>query len=46
MPQTVWTALDLTNVRTDVLKSLDLTRGPLAAARVVRAELATRQNER
>jgi hypothetical protein len=41
----VWTALDLTNVRTDVLRSLDLTRGPAAAAHAVRTELAARRAE-
>ena len=42
----VWTALDLTNVRTDVLIGLDLTRGPRAAAQAVRTELAARRAER
>jgi hypothetical protein len=41
----VWTAVDLADVRTDVLKSLDLARGPAAAAAAVRAELEARRAE-
>jgi len=40
-----WTALDLTNVRTDVLAGLDLRHGPPAAAKAVRTELAARRAE-
>jgi hypothetical protein len=45
MAQTVWSALDLTNVRTDVLRSLDLSHGPAAAVQAVRTELAARRAE-
>ena len=45
MSPLVWSALDLTNVRTDVLKSLDLARGPAAAVAAVRAELDARRAE-
>jgi len=41
----VWTALNLADVRTDVLTSLDLARGPAAAAHAVRTELAARRAE-
>ena len=43
---TVWTAVNLADVRTDVLQSIDLRNGPAAAALAVRQELAARRNER
>jgi len=43
---TVWTAIDLSGVRTDVLQSIDLRNGPPAAVLAVRQELAARRNER
>ena len=45
MSQNVWSAMDLASVRTDVLKGLDLARGPAPAAQAVRAELAARRAE-
>jgi hypothetical protein len=42
----VWTAIDLTDVRTDVLRSINLKNGPPAARDAVRAELAARRGER
>ena len=43
--QPVWTALDLTNVRTDVLQGSNLARGPQAARNAVLTELAARRAE-
>ena len=40
-----WGAIDLANVRTDVLAGLDLRHGPAAARAAVRAELAARRAE-
>jgi hypothetical protein len=46
MPATLaWTALDLTDVRTDTLRSLDLRNGPPAARTAILAELAARRTE-
>jgi hypothetical protein len=42
----VWAAIDLANVRTGFLESVDLARIPPAAALVIRAELSARRNER
>ena len=42
----VWTAVNLSQVRTEVLRSLDLTHGPRAAADAVRDELRVRAAER
>jgi hypothetical protein len=42
----VWTAVNLSQVRTEVLQGLDLTRGPRAAADAVRDELRVRAAER
>jgi hypothetical protein len=41
----VWTAVSLASIRTEVLRSLDLARGPAPAAAAVRAELAARHAE-
>jgi hypothetical protein len=46
MPNLTWTALDLSNVRTEVLAGLDLRGGPPAAVAAVRSELAARRAER
>ena len=40
-----WSAVDLVNVRTDFLRSVDLTRIPVPAAYAIRQELAARRNE-
>ena len=41
-----WTAIDLSDVRTETLQSIDLRHGPPAAVLAVRQELAARRNER
>jgi len=41
-----WTAIDLSNVRTGFLQSIDLLRIPAAAALAIRQELAARRLER
>ena len=46
MATLAWIALDLSNVRTDVLRGLDLRNGPPAAVAAVRSELAARHAER
>ena len=40
-----WTAVDLANVRTGFLRSVDLARIPVAAASAIRQELAARRRE-
>jgi hypothetical protein len=40
-----WTAVNLADVRTDVLRGLDLRRGPAPAVAAVRAELDARRAE-
>jgi len=40
-----WSAVDLANVRTDFLRSIDLARIPVPAAHVIRQELSARRNE-
>lgn len=46
MPGITWTALDLANVRTDFLRSIDLARIPADARIVIMQELAARRRER
>jgi hypothetical protein len=41
----VWTAIDLRDIRTSVLASLDLRHAPAPAVSAVRAELAARRSE-
>lgn len=42
----VWSAMDLGNVGTEFLRSLNLRDCPPATARAIRAELAVRRDER